>query len=217
MGETGEKGFRRVGGRLCLDFVNTVGEWASRPHRSRGRDWRDHPERERLTSYGALLEWAVFVGVLRHAEARRLHDAALERRPRASAVLARARRLRHATYRLLRASIEGWTPDSSDVALLDDEVRVARLHQRLGGELPLTLSWDDDPHALDRMLWPIALDAAALLSSTDLNRVGQCLGDRCGWMFLDESRGRRRKWCDMADCGNLAKVRRFRARAAAGS
>jgi len=31
-------------------------------------------------------------------------------------------------------------------------------------------------------------------------------------MFLDTSRNGRRHWCDMKDCGNLAKVRRFRQR-----
>lgn len=215
MGETGEKGFRRVGGRLCLDFVNTVGEWASRSEPARGRDWMDRPAREWLTSYGALLEWAVFADILKRTDARRLLDAAAGRRARASAVLARALKLRQATYRLLRASLEGWKPDAADVAVLDDEVRVARLHQRLRGPLPLTFSWDDDGAALDRMLWPVALDAADLLGGADLERIGQCPGDNCGWMFLDESRGRRRRWCDMADCGNVAKVRRFRAREAA--
>src|SRR5690554_748607 len=118
MGQFDEKGFSRIGGRLCLDFVNTVGEWASRSGQRRRRDWMDQPERERLTSYGALLEWAISVDVLTRAEARRLRAAAAERPPRASAVLARALKLRRATYRLLRASLEGWKPDPADVALL---------------------------------------------------------------------------------------------------
>jgi predicted RNA-binding Zn ribbon-like protein len=59
-------------------------------------------------------------------------------------------------------------------------------------------------------LWPVARSAAELLTSGDLARVGQCPGEECGWLFLDTSRAGRRQWCDMADCGNLAKVRRFR-------
>jgi predicted RNA-binding Zn ribbon-like protein len=42
--------------------------------------------------------------------------------------------------------------------------------------------------------------------------VRQCGGESCGWLFLDTSRNRSRQWCDMRDCGNLAKVRRFRER-----
>jgi predicted RNA-binding Zn ribbon-like protein len=28
-------------------------------------------------------------------------------------------------------------------------------------------------------------------------------------VFLDESRGKRRRWCDMNDCGSRAKARRY--------
>lgn len=208
--------FRRIGGRLCLDFVNTVGEWASAAGPRRRRDWMDRPERERLTSYDTLLEWSVMAGVLTPADARRLRVVANQHPRRASTVLARALKLRHATYRLLRASLEGWKPDPADVALLDDELRIARRRQQLTGSLPLRLEWDTRETALDRPLWPVALDAADLLTGPELERVGQCPGERCGWMFLDTSRGRRRRWCDMADCGNVAKVRRFRERTAAG-
>lgn len=210
MSETGRIGFKRVGGRLCLDFVNTTGGWSSQPGPRRARDWKDLPERERLTSYGVLLEWAVSNDVLTRADARRSSDAAADRPSRASAVLARALELRQATYRLLRASLEGWKPDAADIAVLDDELRIARSHQRLRGTLPLALSWNAEAGALDPVLWPVAVDAADLLSSADLDRLGQCPGEGCGWMFYDASRSRRRKWCDMGDCGNVAKVRRFR-------
>jgi predicted RNA-binding Zn ribbon-like protein len=36
-----------------------------------------------------------------------------------------------------------------------------------------------------------------------------CGGGLCGWLFLDESRGKRRRWCDMKDCGNREKARRY--------
>ena len=32
------------------------------------------------------------------------------------------------------------------------------------------------------------------------------------WLFLDTSKAGRRRWCDMADCGNAAKSRRHYAR-----
>jgi predicted RNA-binding Zn ribbon-like protein len=54
--------------------------------------------------------------------------------------------------------------------------------------------------------------AAELLTSTELARVRECGGENCGWMFLDNSRNHSRHWCDMQDCGNRAKVRRFRQR-----
>jgi predicted RNA-binding Zn ribbon-like protein len=62
------------------------------------------------------------------------------------------------------------------------------------------------------MLWLIADSAAEMLTTGDLSRLKQCPGDDCGWLFEDTSKNRRRQWCDMQACGNLAKVRRFRSR-----
>jgi predicted RNA-binding Zn ribbon-like protein len=63
------------------------------------------------------------------------------------------------------------------------------------------------------VLWPLALSAESVFGSDDVDRLRQCGGTACGWLFLDATRNHSRHWCDMADCGNRAKVRRFRARA----
>jgi predicted RNA-binding Zn ribbon-like protein len=39
-----------------------------------------------------------------------------------------------------------------------------------------------------------------------------CEADGCGQVFLDDSRGRRRRWCSMTRCGNRAKATAFRER-----
>jgi len=58
-------------------------------------------------------------------------------------------------------------------------------------------------------VWPVLLDAADLLTSDMLKRVGECAGEGCTWLFIDKSRNRSRQWCAMDDCGNRAKARRF--------
>jgi predicted RNA-binding Zn ribbon-like protein len=47
------------------------------------------------------------------------------------------------------------------------------------------------------------------------DRIRICDNDTCRWVFFDESRAGRRRWCDMATCGNQAKAARHRARAKA--
>jgi predicted RNA-binding Zn ribbon-like protein len=42
-----------------------------------------------------------------------------------------------------------------------------------------------------------------------------CDDEDCRWAFYDQSRNRSGKWCDMAECGNRHKVRRYRSRQAA--
>jgi predicted RNA-binding Zn ribbon-like protein len=48
------------------------------------------------------------------------------------------------------------------------------------------------------------------------DRVRICDNHTCRWLFYDESRSGRRRWCNMATCGNRAKAARHRARRKAG-
>jgi len=56
------------------------------------------------------------------------------------------------------------------------------------------------------MLWPIMRSAAELLTNGPLDRLKQCAG--CSWLYLDASRNRTRRWCEMRVSGNRAKARR---------
>jgi predicted RNA-binding Zn ribbon-like protein len=200
---SGPAGPKLVGGRLCLDFVNTVSG------RRRGR-----PLRERLLSYGDLVDWARRAGALSGAEAARLRRAAATRARAAVSALARARRLREALYRTLRARLRGLPPARSALRALNAELAEARAHQRLVPRgAGFAWEWPRGQGDLGRAIWPLARSGAELLSSPDLDRVRQCGGEACGWMFVDATRNGSRRWCDMRDCGNVAKVRRFRERA----
>ena len=46
-------------------------------------------------------------------------------------------------------------------------------------------------------------------------RIRICDNHTCRWVFYDTSRTGRRRWCDMATCGNRAKAARHRAKVAA--
>jgi predicted RNA-binding Zn ribbon-like protein len=50
------------------------------------------------------------------------------------------------------------------------------------------------------------------LTSGSPERIKICDNDRCRWVFYDTSRTGRRRWCDMATCGNRAKAARHRAK-----
>jgi len=63
----------------------------------------------------------------------------------------------------------------------------------------------------DWVLSEIATSCAELLAVGDPRRIKMCENPDCRWIFYDESRSRNKRWCDKA-CGNLLKVRRFRAR-----
>ena len=51
----------------------------------------------------------------------------------------------------------------------------------------------------------IAEALAQFVSEEDFLKVKACEGQACTLLFLDQTRGRRRRWCSMAICGNRAK------------
>jgi predicted RNA-binding Zn ribbon-like protein len=204
----------RVGGALCLDFVNTVGGRVRHPLDDQARDDADAVVGERITSYDALLSWAGFAEIVTAREVKLLAAEAERRSVRSATVLRRAITVREALYRLFRAAIAGWAPAPADLTALNRELQIARAHERLiASPHGIAVEFGDAASALDGVLWPVVRSAVELLTSPRLARVGQCPGDECGWLFLDTSRSGRRQWCQMKDCGNVAKVRRFRDKA----
>lgn len=197
-----------VAGPLCLELANTIG------------GLRGHHAPEHLVGYPDLVAWAVAAGSLPRERAGGLLATA-ERRPTdAARVLEEARALREAVHAAVTARGEGRAPRRSDLATVNAALARALARRRLvcaPGEDACQLGWDDDPAALDAPLWPVALSAMELLASDrELSRVRVCGGaeeGRCGWLFLDETRGGTRRWCSMRDCGNRAKQRRHYDRA----
>jgi predicted RNA-binding Zn ribbon-like protein len=183
--------------RLCLDFSNTL-EW----HAS------DHPQ-ESLTSYADLVNWSLKAGVVTNSEARLLLREARRRPAEASAALERAIFLREAIYRIFSSVAAKRRPKKADLDTLNDALSEALARARVvqTGE-GFVWDWAGRGSALEGILWPVVRSAAELLTSGDLGRVRECAGVGCGWLFVDVSRNRLRRWCDMKSCGNRAKARR---------
>lgn len=203
---------RLIGGRLCLDFVNTVGGRRTGLSRKKLEASEDLVLNEKLNDYIDLVAWSQHTGVVTETEAQRLIREGRRLAVEAARVLKRALRLREAIYRTLRALVGGWAPRQSDLDILNDELFQARGQERLtrvGSRFTWECSINDE---LDWMLWPVVLSAAELLTTGDFTRLRECGGQDCGWLFEDTSRNRSRQWCYMEGCGNLSKVRRFRSR-----
>ena len=66
--------------------------------------------------------------------------------------------------------------------------------------------------AIDDVLARIAEPIVREIGNGHDDRIRICANDTCRWIFYDESRAGRRRWCDMATCGNRAKAQRHRAR-----
>lgn len=198
-----QEAFHLIGGHVALDLVNTV-------------DWRADPGRraELLRGVPDLLAWARRARLATAADARALTAAAARDPRRAARALRRARRLREVLARLYAAAIATARPPGRDVRLLNAFVGSALRYRRLECRgAACAWSWAaGERDAFDALLWPVVLAGAELLASPDRERIRECAGHGCGWLFLDTSRNGRRRWCSMQSCGNRAKARRFYAR-----
>jgi predicted RNA-binding Zn ribbon-like protein len=208
---------RLIGGQLCLDFVNTVdGRGSSSP---RGNSpSANNVLGDKLGNYFDLVEWSRHAGIITVLESRRLIEEGRRKATEAGKVFERAIALREALYRIFKAILTDRPPQNVDLDTVNDELQGARSHERLtrAGD-GFTWEWTGPATALDRMLWSIAHSGAEYLTAGDLSRLRECGGEECGWLFEDTSKNRSRQWCHMQDCGNLEKVRRFRARQHRGS
>jgi predicted RNA-binding Zn ribbon-like protein len=190
-----------VGGAACLNFANT----------SSGRGGPHHLEH--LRSYELLLVWTEHAGLLANTLHRDLSRQALGEPAAAASVLQRALTLREAIHSTAAALAHKASPAADGLETLNRELSRAMSQaalRRSGGGF--AWDWSDVGSVLDRPLWPIARSAADLLTGTDPDRIKQCPGQHCGWVFLDLTKNGRRRWCEMEVCGSRAKVRRYRAR-----
>jgi predicted RNA-binding Zn ribbon-like protein len=190
-----------VAGPLCLDFTNTASGRGTDTH-------QDH-----LKTYNDLLAWSLHAGALPIGGATALAKRAGRRPAAARRVLRRALDLREGLHAIGAAIAAGKTPPVQAVAAL--EAAIARAAG--SGRLTWTgksFTWRLDPGSphLEWPLWPIVRSAADMLLTAPLQRLKACAGVHCGWLFLDETRNGRRRWCEMAVCGSRAKMRRHRSR-----
>jgi predicted RNA-binding Zn ribbon-like protein len=179
-----------IGGTLALEFANTAG-------------WHLSPEPvERLQDWPAVVQWATEQRLIEADQTNALAQSDIALEP--------VHALREAIFRIGLAAARSDHPDASDLDLV-----IAWASSGLpaaiwsGG----ALTWRFDPaDVLSLLLGLIARDAVALFASERAARLRLCAGEHCGWLFLDESRGKPRRWCSMSDCGNRSKARRAYAR-----
>lgn len=178
-------------GRICLDLLATVGGNLSR-----------NPV-ERLDSADRLAVWLRESGVVPEDQPLSLDTAALEE----------FRMLRACLHRVIHRVIAGELAAAHDIERLNGVAAVgappARLVQSGTGELRRQLVATP---RVEQLLAAVSDDAIHLLSSPDRVSLRECEGPVCDLVYVDASRGRRRRWCSAATCGNRHHVAAYRAR-----
>jgi predicted RNA-binding Zn ribbon-like protein len=183
--------FDLCGGHLAVDFANTVSARHS-----------DSPI-ERLKNYAALVDFADQSGILERGTVARLQSWGDAHAGAAQAIVGRAVELREALHRLLSAAAAQQPPAREDLGVLN------RWWHELELDGSFAWQWAAGDQAPDFFLGRVVGAAVELLTSPRRERIRLCDADDCVWLFVDTSKNRSRRWCDMNVCGNRMKARRF--------
>jgi predicted RNA-binding Zn ribbon-like protein len=185
-------------GHLVLDFTNTAEFHAS-----------DDPD-EMLETYPKLVSWAQAADLLTRKESRAMLIEAEQNPKFAARSLRKAIDLRERIYSILTSAAQGGSPSEADLNGFNQHLSSALLHSKIASSGDIfSWSWDEAQDPSDRIIWTLAREAANLITSGEIKRVGECADDRgCGYLFIDTSRNHSRRWCSMESCGNRAKAQR---------
>ena len=190
--------FDLSGGHPALDLVNTLDE-------------RPFPEPvENLAEYSDLVRFAELTGLIGAGQAKALRKHAAKDRTR---VVARARQLREHVYETLTALRQRKKVPPRTLEAISAAIQEARAARVLTAPKNRSLAGYDwlSPHAAEVPLHACALAIEELLTDADRDRIRKCGAEDCEVYFIDRSKGRRRHWCSMSNCGNREKQRRWRA------
>src|SRR5262245_61775601 len=131
----------------------------------------------------------------------------------AAAALALAKVFREALFALVTQIVSGSAPPKAALALLREHwIAGINAHELRFDDGHVVAELCNDAADFDLIASMIAYRMVEHVLPLPKDRLRICQGPNCSWLFIDSSKADRRRWCDMAVCGNAAKSRRFYAR-----
>lgn len=186
--------FSHVSSSPMLDLVNTI-HWRLDPgHRS-----------DELETYLDVLDWCAESSLITDSELRALQAKAQAQPEAVASEHVAVVGAREATYAALFA---GSADALADLTELHREAVAQAGLARVGD----TFAWVDLELTLATPRHRIVGGLVDVLTRDDLDRLHQCEDRACGWVFLDTSPRRNRRWCVAADCGDRNRARAYYAR-----
>lgn len=182
---------RLDGGMLCLNFVNTVDDRS-----------RENPY-QYLRHYRDLLEFCAYAGAITAKERQVLEKMAKAFSRQAQQEFEKLIGLRELLYTIFSGIIAKRKPPAPELQQLGDLTAQAYGHIELLADQGIRLGFARP--ALEQPFRRIVQDAVGLLTSDELPLLKKC--PSCHWLFIDRSKNHSRRWCSMATCGDISKVK----------
>ena len=168
---------------------------------------------DHFVSFGDAAEWLLARGVVHRwrATANRPTGGA------ADAALARIRSVRAALREVSDAVVHGRPADPAALAEVNRALQARERIELVAATDGVSVGHSHVGDPIDDALARLAEPLVEEIQAGNADRIRICDNDTCRWIFYDESRAGRRRWCDMASCGNRAKAARHRARVKAAT
>ncbi len=184
---------RLDGGRLCLDFVNTI------------NDRFATNQIDYMNTTDDLTDWAFRLQIIDTAQHRQMKEFAKTHQDMAGNVLNEAVMLRELLYGIFRRISR-----NEDIRP-QDMLEFNRILPRYFSKLQLEKNdgtirqiWNFGKDELQYIMAPVIMDAYSLLLDSRHDRIKEC--PNFGWLFFDKSKNGRRRWCSMQTCGSNVKA-----------
>jgi len=191
-----ETGYVLIGGKLCVDFANTI-----------------YPQER---PGGSIATWGELAGFLRatklvgSGDYQRLVDLEVSAAEAVATAYRTALELREAVCAVLPAIVGKRPVPTWCVQAVNRVLRYTEGYEQV---LPEGSGWQlgyvEAEKRLEWLLAAIARSAAELIAEGPKAPVRKCGRPECVLYFYDASRTGKRRWCQMAVCGNRAKVAAF--------
>ena len=173
-----------------FDFVNTL-EY----------DANEGTPNDHLPTAERAVEWFATRGLI-HAESLETSDRDLER----------IHAVRAALREVADAVVEHRAPKRGALDRVNRTLRARSATELVAGDDGIGIGHRHVGDPIDDALARVTEPLVQELASGNPDRLRVCANDMCRWVFYDESRAGKRRWCSMASCGNRAKAARHRER-----
>lgn len=186
-----------LGSTLCCNFVNTVSAW------------REVNLNEYFKSYSDVTAWCRKLSVYDESYLVLLEKEATLHPEKAANILLKIKEVRQLLYDLISAVAAG---DKDRYGILLDQVNplisaaLAHTHM-ICQEGVFKIDFQKEYVDLESPVWPVLKSLYDLLTQSDLHRIKEC--PKCGWVFYDETKNGRRRWCSATGCGTQDKMLRY--------
>lgn len=200
------KNMRLIGGATVLDFINTCN--------GRRPDTSLRKTEERLNSFEFFFEWALHADLISSEEYELFKRIVFDPIGAHKRFLESVIEFRESLFLVFYRLSVGEEVSSAELEFVNTVLQQSsgrRVLSIVGGYPVWAWKTCSNIDELSSMLvGRLAIQATELLTSPDLKHLKSCSSLECDWLFLDVSKNKQRRWCQMSVCGSREKLNRVK-------